>query len=70
MGWRWHNFIDALMPLRPGLHAYCRKLTGNLWDAEDLVQETLLRAFGHWGVIYPGIRDPRACLLKTATNVR
>ena len=43
----WHNFVDIMVPLRPGLHAYCRKLTGYLWDGEDLVQETLLRAFGH-----------------------
>ena len=65
----WHRFIDFVAPLRPTLHVCCRRLTRNLWDAEDLVQETLLRAFGHWGVTYPSIRDPRAYLLRTATNV-
>ena len=65
----WHRFVDMLVPLRPALHGYCRRLTGNVWDADDLVQETLLRAFGHWGVTYPAIRDPRAYLLRTATNV-
>ena len=65
----WHRLVDVLVPLRPGLHAYCRKLTRNLWDAEDLVQDTLVRAFGQWGVSYPPIRDPRAYLLRTATNV-
>lgn len=65
----WHRYVDLLVPLRPGLHGYCRRLTGNVWDAEDLVQDTLLRAFGQWGVTYPGIRDPRAYLLRTATNV-
>ena len=64
----WHRWVDMLVPLRPALHAYCRRLTGNLWDAEDLVQDTLLRAFGQWGVTTP-IRDPRAYLLRTATNV-
>jgi RNA polymerase sigma-70 factor (ECF subfamily) len=65
----WHRYVDALVPLRPALHGYCRRLAGNLWDAEDLVQETLLRAFGQWGVTAPGIRNPRAYLLRTATNV-
>jgi RNA polymerase sigma-70 factor (ECF subfamily) len=65
----WHRYVDLLVPLRPALHAYCRRLTGNPWDAEDLVQDTLLRAFGRWGVTYPAIRDPRAYLLRTATNV-
>ncbi len=65
----WHRYVDMLVPLRPALHGYCRRLAGNIWDAEDLAQDTLLRAFGHWGVTYPPIRDPRAYLLRTATNV-
>ncbi len=65
----WHRYIDMLVPLRPALYGYCRRLAGNVWDTEDLVQDTLLRAFGHWGVTYPAIRDPRAYLLRTATNV-
>jgi RNA polymerase sigma-70 factor, ECF subfamily len=65
----WHRYVDLLVPLRPALYGYCRRLAGNLWDAEDLAQETLLRAFGQWGVTYPEIRDPRAYLLRTATNV-
>ncbi|MBI1817010.1 MAG: RNA polymerase sigma factor [Deltaproteobacteria bacterium] len=65
----WHRYVDMLVPLRPALHGYCRRLTGDVWDAEDLVQDTLLRAFGQWGVTSPEIRDPRAYLLRTATNV-
>jgi RNA polymerase sigma-70 factor (ECF subfamily) len=65
----WHRFVDRLVPLRPALYGYCRRLTGNVWDAEDLAQDTLLRAFGQWGVTAPPIRDPRAYLLRTATNV-
>jgi RNA polymerase sigma-70 factor (ECF subfamily) len=30
---------------RPELFRYCRALTGSVWDAEDLVQETMLRAY-------------------------
>jgi RNA polymerase sigma-70 factor, ECF subfamily len=65
----WHRYVDMLVPLRPALHAYCRRLAGNVWDAEDLVQDTLVRAFGRWGVTYPEIRNPRSYLLRTATNV-
>jgi RNA polymerase sigma-70 factor (ECF subfamily) len=65
----WHHYVDSLVPLRPALYGYCRRLTGSLWDAEDLVQDTLLRAFGRWGVTNGGVRDPKAYLLRTATNV-
>jgi hypothetical protein len=64
----WHLYIDMLVPLRPTLHTQCRGLTGNLWDAEDLVQDTLLRAFGRWGVTYPAIQDPLTYLLRAATD--
>ena len=60
----WHHFVDELAPLRPALHGYCRRLTRNVWDAEDLVQDTLLRAFGQWGVTISPIRDPRAYLRR------
>lgn len=65
----WHAFLDHVQPLRPGLHGYCRRLTGDLWDAEDLVQDTLLRAFGSLARIHDPIRKPRAYLLRTATNL-
>ena len=64
----WHRYVDQLVPLRPALYGYCRRLAGNVWDAEDLVQDTLLRAFAQWGVTYPPIHNPRAYLLRTATN--
>src|SRR5689334_11234441 len=51
----WHRYIDLLAPLRPALHGYCRRLTGNVWDAEDLVQDTLLRAFGTFGCVQVAI---------------
>ena len=65
----WHRYIDLTAPLRPALHGYCRRLTGNLWDAEDLVQDTLLRGFGFLGHVHHEIRNPRAYLLRTATNL-
>jgi RNA polymerase sigma-70 factor (ECF subfamily) len=65
----WHRYVDLTAPLRPALHGYCRRLTGNLWDAEDLVQDTLLRAFATLGHIHHQIGNPRAYLLRVATNL-
>jgi RNA polymerase sigma-70 factor, ECF subfamily len=65
----WHRYIDLLTPLRPTLHGYCRRLTGNVWDAEDLVQDTLLHAFAALGSVFTRIEKPRAYLLRTATNL-
>ena len=65
----WHHFLDEVQPLRPQLHGYCKRLTRDLWDAEDLVQESLLKAFGMLGRIENPIRNPRAYLLRVATNL-
>jgi DNA-directed RNA polymerase specialized sigma24 family protein len=32
----WRTYLDALVPQRPELYGHCCKLTGNIWDAEDL----------------------------------
>lgn len=34
----WHQYLVALDPFRADLFRYCRGLTGNVWDAEDLVR--------------------------------
>jgi RNA polymerase sigma-70 factor (ECF subfamily) len=62
-------YVDTLVPLRPALYGYCRRLTGTVWDAEDLVQDTLVRAFARWGVTRPWIANPKGYLLRTATHV-
>jgi RNA polymerase sigma-70 factor (ECF subfamily) len=63
------DFLATLAPLRPDLHRYARRLTGNVWDAEDLVQETLMRAFARAAQTPGEIRHPLAWLLRIATNV-
>ena len=65
----WHRYIDLLNPIRPAVFGYCRWLTSDVWDAEDLAQDTLVRAFGALGRVNDPIRNPRAYLLRTATNV-
>jgi RNA polymerase sigma-70 factor (ECF subfamily) len=64
----WQRFLDLIQGERPELYGYCRRLTGTVWDAEDLVQDTLLRAFGTLGKLDFAVRSPRAYLLKLATN--
>jgi RNA polymerase sigma-70 factor, ECF subfamily len=63
------DFLATLEPLRPDLHRYARRLAGNVWDAEDLVQETLMRAFARAAQTPGEIRHPLAWLLRIATNV-
>jgi RNA polymerase sigma-70 factor (ECF subfamily) len=64
----WQHYLDLLAPFRPDLHRYCRRLTRDLWDAEDLVQDTLIRAFAALGKHHPAVERPRAYLLRTATH--
>ena len=39
------SFADALIGLAPHLRSFAKRLTGNVTNAEDLVQETLLKAW-------------------------
>jgi RNA polymerase sigma-70 factor (ECF subfamily) len=37
-------FVAAAVALRPQLHRYCARLTGSVFDGEDVVQDTMVRA--------------------------
>jgi RNA polymerase sigma-70 factor (ECF subfamily) len=63
------RFLDAIAPFRPELHRLCRRLTGDIWDAEDLVQDTVLKAFGALGRVRDNIDNPRGYLVRIATNL-
>lgn len=41
----WTEFLAAAAPLRPRLHQYCVRLLGSVIDAEDIVQDTLIKAY-------------------------
>jgi len=62
------RFLDELEPHRPALYRYARALTGSVWDAEDLAQEALTRAFAQLALSHREIRDPRRWLLRVATH--
>ncbi|MEW6320397.1 MAG: sigma-70 family RNA polymerase sigma factor [Acidobacteriota bacterium] len=62
------QFDEMAVTHREPLWRFCLKLTGSPWEAEDLVQETLLRAFARLSLSWQPI-EPRAYLFRTASNV-
>lgn len=62
------EFFARIDPVRPELHRYCRRLTGNLWDAEDLTQETLTRAFARAADSHQQVERVLPWLVRIATN--
>jgi RNA polymerase sigma-70 factor (ECF subfamily) len=65
----WHGFLETFEPLRPKLYLYCRHLTRSPWDAEDLAQDTLARAFVTLGQLGETPPNPRAWLFRVASNL-
>jgi len=61
------RFQSEAMPLLPGLYAAAYRLTRNAADAEDLVQETYLRAFRGFHQFEPGT-NLKAWLYRILTN--
>lgn len=39
------RFHEEIAHLRPRLHRYCARMTGSVFDGEDVVQDTLAKAF-------------------------
>lgn len=37
--------MELVAEVRPELHRYCARMTGNVFDGEDMVQETLAKAY-------------------------
>jgi RNA polymerase sigma-70 factor (ECF subfamily) len=65
----WRRFVLTYEPLRPDLYRYCRHLTRSPWDAEDIAQETLARAFVSLGLVDEVPKSPRAWLFRIASNL-
>jgi len=39
------RFMELVAEIRPELHRYCARMTGSVFDGEDVVQETLAKAY-------------------------
>lgn len=65
----WQSFLDTYEPLRSHLYRYCRHLTRSPWDAEDLAQEAMARAFVTLGQMGDAPPNPRAWLFRVASNL-
>lgn len=61
-------FIALVESYRRELHLHCYRLLGSLHEAEDMVQETMLRAWHHSDT-FKGQASVRTWLYRIATNV-
>lgn len=63
-----HSFEAVAMPHLPAVARVARALARDAADADDLVQETFLRALRHWNTFQPG-SDCKRWLATICRNV-
>jgi RNA polymerase sigma factor (sigma-70 family) len=61
------EFLAMVQDLRPQLHRYCARLTGSIVEGEDIVQDTLAKAF-YAITLQPEVPPLRPWLFRIAHN--
>ena len=61
------QFLSMIGAIRPELHRYCARLTGSVIEGEDIVQDTLARAFYALSMM-PEVPPLRPWLFRIAHN--
>jgi RNA polymerase sigma-70 factor, ECF subfamily len=64
---RYLAFLATVTELRPRLHRYCARMTGSVFDGEDVVQEALFRAYRRLDTLEEG-RPLAPWLFRIAHN--
>ncbi len=61
------QFLGLVETIRPDLHRYCARLTGSVVEGEDIVQDTLAKAFYALS-LQPEVPELRPWLFRIAHN--
>src|SRR5215475_5062241 len=61
------QFLSMVDAIRPQLHRYCARLTGSVIEGEDIVQDTLAKAF-YALTMMPEVPPLRPWLFRIAHN--
>jgi RNA polymerase sigma-70 factor (ECF subfamily) len=69
MSTSWKIFVDELEPLRPKLFRFSLALTGNPFDAEDLVADSMLRIFSALAFTNRDIKNLEAYVFRTTSRL-
>ncbi len=66
----WGKYWEIVQPYRNLLWKYCLRLTGTPWDAEDLLQDTILKSFASLSALSHRQQNlkTKSYLFRVATN--
>lgn len=63
----YETFAAMTLPLQNDLRRYCLAKAGSAWDADDLLQESLIKAY-RWHIRFPNREITKPFLFRIAAN--